>query len=241
MTYELYYWDGIQGRGEFVRLVLEDAKAPYVDVTREPERGTAEMMSYLRSVSEPRLPFAPPFLRDGHLIISHVANILNYLGPKLDLSPSNDADRWFANGLQLTITDFVAEVHDTHHPIATSKYFEEQKPEAIARTTEFVRVRLPKFLGYFERVLQQNPVASGYLVGGQATYVDLSIFQLIEGLCYAFPKAMRDHAERYPGLSQLHDTILKRPAVNAYINSPRRLPFSEAGIFRRYPALDIAP
>lgn len=240
MPYELYYWDGIQGRGEFVRLALEDAGADYVDVTREPGRGTPEMMKLMESTSEAHIPFAPPFLKDGGLIVSHVANILFYLGPKLGLAPRDEALRWFANGLQLTITDFVAEVHDTHHPIATSKYYENQKEEAGARTIEFLTSRIPKFLGYFERVLRQNPAASGYALGHDVTYVDLSLFQIMEGLAYAFPKAMKHYAGHYPGLGKLRDTVKTRPNIAAYLASPRRLAFNENGIFRHYPELDIA-
>lgn len=240
MAYELYYWDGIQGRGEFVRLAFEEAGVDYVDVTREPGRGTEEMMRFLKSTDASQIPFAPPFLRDGDRIVSHVANILFYLGPKLGLAPDDEALRWFANGLQLTITDFVAEVHDTHHPIATSKYYEEQKEEAKARTTEFIRHRIPKFLGYFERVLNQNPAGSDHIVGKTVSYVDLSLFQVVQGLRYAFPNAMRDHAAHYPALSRLHDTIQSRPRITSYLNSPRRLPFNESGIFRHYPELDIA-
>ena len=241
MAYELYYWDGIQGRGEFVRLALEDAGADYVDVAREAGRGTDEMMKLLESTAETQIPFAPPFLRDGDRIISHVANILFYLGPRLGLAPEDETLRWFANGLQLTITDFVAEVHDTHHPIATSKYYEEQKDEAKARTTEFVRHRIPKFLGYFERVLKQNPEGSCQIVGGDTTYVDLSLFQVIQGLRYAFPRAMQHHADRYPALAGLHDAVMARPRITDYLNSPRRLAFNESGIFRRYRELDILP
>ncbi|MBD9651547.1 glutathione S-transferase [Ensifer sp. ENS09] len=241
MSYELFYWDGIQGRGEFVRLAFEDAGADYVDVTREPGRGTGEMMRLMESTVEAHIPFAPPFLRHGDQIISHVANILFYLGPKLGLAPKAEAQRWFANGLQLTIADFIAEVHDTHHPIATSKYYEDQKQEAKARAAEFVTNRIPKFLGYFERVLEQNPDGGGHAVGGGASYVDLSLFQVIEGLRYAFPKAMRHYEPQYPGLLKLHASVKSRPNIAAYLASPRRLAFNENGIFRRYPELDIAP
>lgn len=241
MAFELYYWDGIQGRGEFVRLALEDAGAAYVDVAREPGRGTGAMIDVMESPTEPHIPFAPPFLRDGDLIVSHVANILLYLGPRLGLAPKEESLRWFAHGLQLTVTDFVAEAHDTHHPIATSKYYEEQKTEAKARAAEFVRNRIPKFLGYFERVLQRNPAGGEHIVGDAATYVDLSLFQVMEGLGYAFPRAMRHHAGRYPGLASLHDRVRDRPNIAAYLASQRRLPFNEDGIFRHYPALDIAP
>lgn len=132
-------------------------------------------------------------------------------------------------------------MHDTHHPIALSKYFEDQKPEAKARTTEFIHYRMSKFLGYFEHVLRMNGDRSTSIVGPDVTYVDLSLFQLVQGLRYAFPRAMRDHAERYPALTRLHDAVMARPRINAYLNSPRRLPFSEEGIFRHYPELDIAP
>ncbi|WDZ80001.1 glutathione S-transferase (plasmid) [Ensifer adhaerens] len=241
MTYELYYWDGIQGRGEFVRLALEDADTDYIDVTREPGRGTGEMLKLMESTSEAHVPFAPPFLQDGGQIISHVANILFYLGPRLKLLPKDETLRWFANGLQLTITDFIAEVHDTHHPIATSKYYEEQKEEAKARAFEFVTNRVPKFLGYFERVLTHNPEGSGHSVGNATTYVDLSLFQVIEGLRYAFPRAMRHYEPRYLELLKLHASVKARPNIAAYLASPRRLAFNENGIFRRYPELDIGP
>lgn len=240
MTYELYYWDGIQGRGEFVRLALEEAGAGYVDMTRESGsgRGTGAMMNLMKSKAEAHIPFAPPFLRDGDLIISHVANILLYLGPKLGLAPKDEKLRYITNGLQLTITDFVAEVHDTHHPIATSLYYEDQKDAAKARSTTFIEERIPKFLGYFERVLEQNPSGQKHVVGDALTYVDLSLFQIIEGLRYAFPKAMRGASKDYPLLVALHDRVKERKNIAAYLASPRRLAFNEDGIFRHYPELD---
>ncbi|MBX5192804.1 glutathione S-transferase [Rhizobium sp. NZLR3b] len=240
MGYELYYWDGLQGRGEFVRLALEEAGADYVDVTREPTRGTDAMFALMDSESEPHIPFAPPFLKDGDLIIPHVANILFYLGPKLGLAPEDEGLRHVANGLQLTITDFVAEVHDTHHPIDTSLYYEDQKQEAKARSAAFIRDRIPKFLGYFERVLRQNPDGLDHIVGNALTYVDLSLFQIIEGLIYAFPKAMAKRKAEYPALLALHDRVEKRPNIARYLASPRRLAFNEDGIFRHYPELDSA-
>jgi glutathione S-transferase len=237
MTYELYYWDGIQGRGEFVRLSLEEAGADYLDVTRGPQ-GTRAMMKIMESRTEPHIPFAPPFLRDGDLIIPHVANILMYLGPKLGLAPTDEGLRHVAHGLQLTITDLVAEVHDTHHPIATSKYFEDQRQEAKARSAEFIDSRIPKFLGYFEHVLQQNPEGSEHIVGSSLSYVDLSLFQVIEGLHYAFPRGMAGFTKRYPALAALHDAVRMRPRIASYLKSERRLAFSEDGIFRHYPELD---
>ena len=172
MAYELYYWDGIQGRGEFVRLALEDAGAPYVDVARGAKKdgqGTSAMMKIMSSKTEPHIPFAPPFLKDGELIVPHVANILQYLGPKLGLAPKDDGLRYVAHGLQLTITDMVAEVHDTHHPIATSLYYEDQKDEAKARSKDFIENRVPKFIGYFERVLKQNPHGDTQIIGDAIT------------------------------------------------------------------------
>jgi len=243
MAYQLYYWDGIQGRGEFVRLALEEAQADYVDVARQSGRGmgTGAMLELMRSRHELHIPFAPPFLKDGELVVSHVANILFYLGPKLGLAPEDEKLRYVANGLQLTITDLVGEVHDTHHPIAASLYYEDQKEAAKARSAAFISERIPKFLGYFEQVLQQNPMGSNQIVADRLTYVDLSLFQLIEGLRYAFPKAMKAYGVDYPGLTALHDAVARRPNVAAYLRSDRRLAFNEDGIFRHYPELDLAP
>ncbi len=243
MAYELYYWDGIQGRGEFVRLTLEESQTDYIDVARQTGRGmgTGAMLELMRSKDEPQIPFAPPFLRDGDMIISHVANILFYLGAKHGLLPESERLRHVANGLQLTITDLVAEVHDTHHPISTSLYYEDQKDAAKARAGAFVRDRIPRFLGYFEQVLQQNPRGPRHAVGDAISYVDLSLFQVIEGLRYAFPKAMGSVVGDYPALMALHGEVAKRPNIKAYLNSKRRLPFSEDGIFRQYPELDLVP
>ena len=240
MAYELYYWDGIQGRGEFVRLALEEAGTDYIDITRQSGGGggLGAMFEIMESGSEPHIPFAPPFLKDGDLIIPHVANILFYLGPKLGLAPEDEGLRYVVNGLQLTVTDFVAEVHDTHHPIDMSLYYEDQKQEAKARSAAFIRDRIPKFLGYFERVLKQNPEGPDHIVGDALTYVDLSLFQVIEGLTYAFPKAMANRQAEYPALLALHDAVARRPNIARYLKSSRRLAFSEEGIFRHYPALD---
>ena len=237
MAYELYYWPGIQGRGEFIRLALEDAGADYEDVART-EEGMAAMMAMLGDKSVPRPPFAPPFLRHGRQVIAHVANILLYLGPRLGLSPHNQADRLFAHQLQLTVTDVVSEAHDTHHPVGTSLYYEDQKPEARRRAKEFRDNRIGKFLGYFEGVLAANPKGDIWLVGGDATYVDLSLFQLVEGLRYAFPRAMAKQEQHWPRLIALHDRVSVRPRIAAYLKSPRRIPFNEDGIFRRYDELD---
>ncbi|MDR5779548.1 glutathione S-transferase family protein [Caballeronia sp. LZ065] len=241
MPYELHYWDGLQGRGEFVRLALEDAGVPYIEVARESKKsgyGMNAMMKILDSKTEPHIPFAPPFLKNGDLIVPHVANILLYLGPKLDLAPPDEGLRYAAHGLQLTIADFVAEVHDTHHPLATDLYYEDQKDAAKIRTQNFLDKRVPKFMGYFERVLRQNPAGDTQMIGEQTTYVDLSMFQIVDGLHYAFPRAMKRFGEHYPRVAALHDAVLQRPNIAAYVDSDRRLPFNESGIFRHYPELD---
>jgi glutathione S-transferase len=241
MAYELYYWPGIQGRGEFVRLALEEAGADYVDVARVKGRGVKALTAGLDDQSEPYIPFAPPYLRDGDVVVSHVANILQYLAPKLGLAPKSEANRLFAHGLQLTITDFLAEVHETHHPISSGLYFEDQRGPAKKRAAAFLLERAPKFLGYFERVLRQNPAGPEHAVGGALTAVDLSLFQVMAGLAYAFPRAMSDAAERYPLLAGLAAEVAARPRIAAYLASPRRRSFNESGVFRRYPELDRAP
>ena len=238
MRYELYYWPSIQGRGEFIRLALEEAGADYVDVARSSGkgRGMPAMMKALKS--EPLAPFAPPFLRDGDLVLWQVANILMYLGPKLGLAPKQEPLRYVANALQSTITDLVAEVHDTHHPLATTLYYEDQKDAAKTRAADFLRHRLPKFAGYFERTLKQNPAGDKHVVGDSLTYVDLSLFQCIEGLHYAFPRAMKGFEAAYPALGALRKRVRTRPRIAAYLKSERRIPFNESGIFRHYPELD---
>ena len=242
MPYELYYWPSIQGRGEFVRLALEEAGAPYVDVAREkgPGRGVKALMAMLDGVAAPQTPFAPPFLRDGEVIVSHVANILHYLGPKIGLAPEAEAERLFAHGLQLTITDFVMEVHDTHHPISTDLYYEDQKHEAKARASAFLAHRVPKYLDYFERVLNENPSGPAHAVGATLTTVDLSLFQIWAGMAYAFPRAFAGAGKRYPALAALTASVAARPNVARYLASERRIPFNESGIFRHYPELDQA-
>ena len=237
MRYELYYWSGIQGRGEFVRLALEDGGADYVDIARRPG-GEAEMMRLMGGEASPRPPFAPPFLKAGELLIGQTANILLYLGEHLGLAPAGEAGRLWAHQLQLTIADFVDEIHDTHHPIASSLYYEDQRAEARACAADFRRARMPKYLGYFENVLKSNSSGSGHLIGTELTYPDLSLFQIVAGLRYAFPNRMRALMPRYPGLAALHDRVAARPRIAACLASDRRLPFNQHGIFRHYPELD---
>jgi glutathione S-transferase len=237
MRYELYYWDGIQGRGEFVRLALEDAGADYVDVAREPG-GEGAMLRLLDGQEVEHPPFAPPFLRAGELLIGQTANILFYLGPHLGLAPADEPGRLWAHQLQLTIADFVDEAHDTHHPIASSLYYEDQRPEAKRRTADFLKARVPKYLGYFEKVLARNKVGDGHLVGAKLSYSDLSLFQIVAGLRYAFPKAMARVEPNYPRVVALHNLVAARPGISVYLTSARRLAFNEHGIFRHYPELD---
>jgi len=240
MRYELFYWPSIQGRGEFVRLALEEAGADYVDVARECGRGLGmDAMLRLMEGPEPdRPPFAPPFLRAGKQVVAQTANILQFLGPRLGLVPKAGATRLWAHQLQLTVEDLVIDVHDTHHPVAMSLYYEDQQPESRRRAQFFTRERAPELLGYFERVLQRNPGRRGYLVGRSLSYVDLSLFQIVAGLRYAFPKMMARLEPEIPGLVALHERVARRSNIAAYLASDRRLPFSEDGIFRHYPELD---
>jgi len=240
MRYELYYWPDIQGRGEFVRLALEEAGAGYVDVARLRCRGKGieAMMNLLENAGTGRPPFAPPFLKAGKLVIAQTANILLYLGPRLGLVTRAEPGRLWAHQLQLTVADFVGEIHDVHHPIAGSLYYHQQKREARRRAGYFTGERITKYLDYFERILAGNPKGSGYMLGRTFSYVDLSIFQLIAGLRYAFPKTMNRMEPKYPGLVALHDRVSGRRNIAAYLASKRRLPFNNYGIFRHYPELD---
>jgi glutathione S-transferase len=240
MRYELYYWPGIQGRGEFVRLALEEAGADYLDVARLRGRGqgVAAMMRFMDGAGGKHPPFAPPFLKAGALVIAQTANILQYLGPRLGLVAKSEAARRWAHQLQLTVTDFVAEIHDVHHPIASSLYYHQQKTEARRCAQHFTAERLPKFLGYFEGVLAANSAGRGCMIGRALSYVDLSMFQLVAGLRYAFPCTMKRQERRYPGLLALHDRVAARPGIAAYLASERRIAFNEDGIFRHYPELD---
>jgi glutathione S-transferase len=240
--YELFYWPSIQGRGEFVRLALEAAGAPYVDVARltAEEGGGVKVLTALLAETAGGGPFfAPPLLRHGEVTLSQTGAILQYLGPRLGLVPEDEASRVKANHLQLTISDFVLETHDAHHPIASSLYYDDQKAEASRRADLFVKNRIPKYLGYFERVLETNTAAGGrHAVGAALSYVDLSLFQVMAGVGYAFPRALGRMAGKLPHLVALRDGVASVPAVAAYLASPRRIAFNEHGIFRHYPELD---
>src|SRR6516165_8305826 len=235
MRYELYYLPEIQGRGEFIRLALEEAGADYIDVARGPG-GEDKMFAMMRSARLKEPPFASPFLKAGKLVIAQTTNILLFLGRRHKLVPSSEAGMLWVHQLELTIADFLVEIHDTHHPIGSGLYYEEQKKEAKRRAQDFLKNRAPKFLGYFETVLARNK--SGFLVGARLTTPDLSMFQVVEGLRYAFPRATRRLERKHPRLVALHDRVAQRPRIKAYLQSERRIPFNQMGIFRHYRELD---
>jgi glutathione S-transferase len=240
--YELYYWPSIQGRGELVRLALEESGARYVDVARLPANeggGVPAIMRVLGGELGGARPFAPPVLRAGKLVIAQTANILAFVGARHGLLPSDEALALEVQQHQLTVADFLGEAHDVHHPIAVSLYYEDQKPEAKRRAAAFRKERIPKFLRYFEAVLRANRKSRGrWLVGKDLTYVDLSMFQVLEGVRYAFPKSFGRLAGEVSGLVELGDRVRARPRIAAYLASPRRLPFNEHDLFRHYKELD---
>lgn len=241
MRYELYYWPSIQGRGEFVRLALEEAGADYVDVARGSAKDGAGVPALLRFLEDETVehpPFAPPFLKAGKILIAQTANILLFLGGRHGLAPASEAGRLWAHQLQLTVTDFVAEIHDTHHPIAASLYYEDQRKEARRRAADFLKLRAPKFLAYVEAVLARNPSGDRHLVGAKTSYCDLSLFQMVAGLRYAFPRAMSRLERKVPRVVALHDRVAERPRIAAYLDSDRRIAFNQDGIFRHYEELD---
>jgi glutathione S-transferase len=241
MVYELYYWPGIQGRGEFVRLALEEGGADYIDTALAPENkggGEAALNKFIRGEDIARPPFAPPFLKAGRQVIGQTANILLFLGPRLNLVPRDAASRLWTHQLQLTLMDFVVEAHDTHHPISSRFYYEDQKAAAKRRSKDFLENRVPKFMSYFERVIERNPAGELGLVGKQITYADLSLAQVIAGFSYAFPKASRNALREAPRVQALHDHVFARPRIKRYTASKRRLAFNNQDIFRRYRELD---
>lgn len=241
MAYKLYYWPDIQGRGEFVRLALEEAGADYIDVARRPigeGGGIPALMALLDRHDIARLPFAPPFLEDGKVLIGQTAAILLYLGDRHGLAPKDEAPRLWVHQIALTLADLVGEAHDTHHPLGGDLYYEDQKPEALRRAKNFREHRIPKFLSWFEAILKRNPDGDAHLVGKAVSYADLSLFQVVEGLLYAFPRSMKEILVRVPRVTALHRAIGRRPRVHAYLMSERRIAFNEQGIFRHYAELD---
>ena len=241
MAYELHYWPGIQGRGEFVRLALEDAGVEYVDVARQPVGeggGERALVEFMNELDPP--PFAPPFLVAGSLIIAQTANILMFLGRHHRLAPRDEAGRLWVNQLQLTMADLVAEAHDTHHPISGSLYYEDQKDAAKQKAAHFREERIPKYLGYFERILESGGESGAGLAGERLCYADLSLFQVVRGLEYAFPKAMAALSPKLAAVLALAERVARRPNIDRYLSSPRRIAFNREGIFRHYPELDAA-
>jgi glutathione S-transferase len=241
VRYELYYWPSIQGRGEFIRLALEEATADYVDVARLGERdggGVPAMLALIDGADIAQPPFAPPILKAGQRLIAQTAIILMFLGARHKLAPASETGRMWTHQLQLTMDDFLVEAHDVHHPLAKNMYYEEQRKEARRRAENFTGERLPKFLGYMARVLAQNPAGAKHLVGARLSYADLSLFQIVEGLRYAFPKNMARIEADYPDITALHARVGARPRIKAYAASGRRIPFNEHGIFRYYKELD---
>jgi glutathione S-transferase len=240
MVYELYYWPGIQGRGEYVRLALEEAAAPYIDIALVPEEkggGVLAIEKYIEDDDVVRPPFAPPFLKAGKQLIGQTPNILLFLGSRLGLAPKDAAGKLWTHQLQLTVADLITEIHDSHHPIGSGLYYEDQKPEARRRAVDFITNRWPKFFDYFERVLERNPDSDEWMVGAKLTYVDLSMAQVVAGLRYAFPVASRKILPAYPRLNALRDRVFTRRA-SRLTASGRRLGFNDEDIFRHYPRLD---
>lgn len=232
--YELYYWPGIPGRGEFIRLALEEAAIPYRDVSLE-DGGKA--MEKLLDIKKNRHPsFSPPFLKAGPMMIGQTSNILLYLGENHKLAPKNETGRYWTHQLQLTMADLVTEIHDAHHPVSMNLYYEDQKKEAAERTRELRTARIPKFFAYFEAALKNS--GGPYLNGRKISYADLSLFHIVEGLEYAFPKAFARYRKKYKLILRLQKLVAARPRIKEYLKSDRRQNFSTNGIFRHYPELD---
>ncbi len=241
MTYQLHYWPTIQGRGEFVRLALEAAGADYVDVARKPSAkggGEEALGKDLSDERNPRPSFAAPFLVDGDIVVGQTSAILLHLGPRLGLAGKGAADEVWTHQIQLTVADAVTEAHDTHHPLSSALYYEDQREAALVRAKDFRENRMPKFLGWFEEILQRNPAGHAHLVADALSYADLSLFQLVAGLRYAFPRATARALGDTPAVVRLHTNVARLQRVHAYLQSPRRVPFNEDGIFRHYPELD---
>jgi glutathione S-transferase len=240
-TYELYYWPNHQGRGELIRLALEDAGADYLDATRQPG-GIGVMLRFMRGELGARaapVPFAPPFLRHGNLVLAQTAAILQYLAPDLELEPQTKLGRLAAHQYQLTLSDWVSETYSAHHPIGNGLYYEEQKREARRSSREYLDQRLGKFLAYFEQALARRSRRQSYLTGTRCSYADLSLFQVVDGLHHAFPNAFARAAPSAPRVIELAERVKQRPRIASYLVSPRRIPRSEdGGIFSRYPELD---
>jgi glutathione S-transferase len=201
-------------------------------------QGLPALLHRLQDPTVSRPAFACPVLVDGKRVIAQTAAILLYLGPRLKLVGASESDRLWAHQIQLTIADAVNEAHNAHHPVGSSLYYEDQLPEAARAAKEFRTQRIPKYLGWLETVLARNPRGDRHLVGARLSYVDLSLFQLVTGLLYAFPKATKRALKKTPLVLALHDRVAQHSRVAAYLRSERRISFNEDGVFRRYPELD---
>jgi glutathione S-transferase len=185
-VFELIYWPGDPGRAEHIRLALEYAGAKYIDTALSKDALT----TVLAQISDDQLGdslnppcYAPPILRHGQLAINQTPNVLLYLGPKLGLVPGideNPNNLFRVNALALSALDGLSnEVHNCHHPISTSLYYEEQKDESIRASTAWVTKRLPIFLAYFQKVLSGEASGQGpWLFGGKTSYADLVLYHV---------------------------------------------------------------
>ncbi|EJU05030.1 glutathione S-transferase C-terminal-like protein [Dacryopinax primogenitus] len=248
--YILHYWGGIPGRGEYVRLAFEYAGVSYTD-----SNDSAKLLKTLRSTSPSH--FAPPMLElPNGKILSQTPAILNYLAPKLGLAGEKgnllknavedddereeaEFERSIVNQLVLTALDLCVEAHDSHHPIASSLYYEDQKQEALRRAEDFLKLRIPKYLAHFEETLRKNKVSHSHLVGKTTTTADLVLFHVVDGLLYAFPRRMGalDKGGKYKRVLKLHEKIMAEGGIKEYVESGRRRKFG-VGLFRHYPELD---
>ena len=237
-VYDLWYWPSIQGRGEFVRLFLEAAGIDYRDRARTSDAQALVEDMEARAGENGFAPYAPPYLvdRQSGFTIAQVAHILAWLTDAHDRGTGDGATDLHLIQLQLTITDIVAEAHDTHHPVASGLYYDDQKDPAARASRAFREERMPKYFDHFERAfgVKDGP----FVAGDRWSHVDTSLFQLVEGLRYAFPMRMRTLEADYPKLVACRDAVARLEGIAAYCASERRIPFNEGGIFRHYQELD---
>lgn len=256
-TYTLLYHPGIPGRGEYIRLALEASNTPYTDLAVEKKDGYAEVQQACMNKgleSEAGNPpiFAPPALRivggrddGGTLVISQTPNILDYLGGRVGMAgdAGKEDEKYFVAEVALTALDLSNEVHDSHHPVAVALYYEDQKEESLRRAKDLRENRIPKFFSYFARTLKHNAEKSGqgrYLVSDRLTYADTTVWQVLDGLYFAFPKEMaarKEEEEFRELLGPFYDGVKEEKGIKEYLASGRRMEYS-MGLFRRYPELD---
>ncbi|GAA6016890.1 hypothetical protein JCM11491_006903 [Sporobolomyces phaffii] len=255
--FELIYHAAIPGRGEFIRLFFEATATPYKDSALI--QGQSAILPYLNGSfpghdANP-LPFAPPILRHGDVVISQTSNILLYLATHLespiDLSPSSssldtapatatvqDTSIYHVQSLALTILDLNNETHDTHHPVSVSSYYEDQKEPALLKARDFRQNRVPKFFKYFEALLEREAERGGWLVrGGVPSYADLCLFQVVDGLKFAFPNLLSKLLPLHPRIRDHHERVKSAKRIKEYLDSDRRQEYS-MGVFRYYEELD---